>query len=168
MKKLVGAVLSSFLIGAIAARAFAQAPAATAVAKVQPPKGFDTLGWLAGTRYIERNGVKSYETWTGVSGGLISGSVASATNGGLAEFFMVGPNEQGVYGLKTANTTKGLTNWSFRPVKSIEPGKIVFADATGSFSIEATPDGGIHNIAMRVVDGKETKSGEWFWLPITK
>lgn len=167
MKKLVGAVLSSLLIGAMAAPAFVQTPAAQA-AKVQPPKGFDMLGWLAGTRYIERDGVKSHETWTGVSGGLISGSVASAVNGGLAEFFMVGPNEQGVYGLKTANTARGLTNWTFRPIKSIEPGKIVFADATGSFSIEATPDGGIHNIAMRVADGKKTKSGEWFWLPMSK
>ncbi len=171
MKKLVGAVLAFLLMGAISAPAVAQASAAGAPAiapKAQPPKGFETLGWLAGTRYIDRDGVRSYETWTGVSGGLISGSVASATNGGLAEFFMVGPNEQGVYGLKTANTTRGLTNWTFRPIKSIEPGKIVFADATGSFSIEATPDGGIHNIALRVVDGKETKSGEWFWLPVSK
>ena len=88
MKKLVGAVLSSLLMGAIAAPAVAQAPVAQAAPnKVQPPRGFDTLGWLAGTRYIERDGVKSYETWTGVSGG-------------------------------------------------------------------------IHNIAMRVADGKETKSGE--------
>ncbi|HEV7693663.1 MAG TPA: hypothetical protein VGO52_22700 [Hyphomonadaceae bacterium] len=169
MTILVRAMVSALALAAIATPVVAQTPATQAAApKAQPPKGFDTLGWLAGTRYVERSGVKSYETWTGISGGLISGSVASATNGGLAEFFVVGPNEQGVYGLKSANTTKGLTNWSFRPIKSITPGKIVFADATGSFSIEATPDGGIHNIATRVTDGKEAQTGEWFWLPIAQ
>jgi hypothetical protein len=135
-------------------------------AKPAPPKNFEALGWLAGTRYVERDGVKSYETWTGPAAGQISGSVASASNGGLVEFFKFGPNEAGVYGLATARTTTGLTNWSFRPLKTLEPRKIVFADATGSFSIEPTPDGGIHNIATRIVDGKESKSGEWFWLPV--
>ena len=167
MNKLACALLSSVLLGAIAAPAFAQTPTpAPATAKVQPPKGFEKLGWLAGTRYIDRSGTKSYETWTGISGGLISGAVASASNGGLAEFFVIGPNEQGVYGLKVANTTKGLTNWTFRPIVLLEPKKIKFADATGSFSIESTPDGGIHNIATRIADGKETQSGEWFWLPM--
>jgi hypothetical protein len=135
-------------------------------AKPVPPKNFEALGWLAGTRYVERDGVKSYETWTGPAAGQISGSVASASNGGLVEFFKFGPNEAGVYGLATARTTTGLTNWTFRPLKTLEPRKIVFADATGSFSIEPTSDGGIHNIATRIVDGKESKSGEWFWLPV--
>ena len=49
----------------------------------------------------------------------------------------------------------------------LEPGRIVFAhpDGSSSFSIEATPDGGIHNVATRMVDGKATPSGEWYWLP---
>lgn len=169
MNKLACAILSSVLIGTIAAPAFAQTPTpAPAAAKAQPPKGFEKLGWLAGTRYIDRSGTKSYETWTGISGGLISGAVASASGGGLAEFFVIGPNEQGVYGLKVANTTKGLTNWTFRPIVLLEPNKIKFADGTGSFSIESTPDGGIHNVATKIVDGKESQSGEWFWLPMTK
>ena len=159
MKRLIGSVL---LIAMTAGAASAQTPAA----KVDAPKGFDSLTWLAGTRYIERNGSRSYETWTGPSGGYISGAVASGTGAGLVEFFKVGPNEQGVYGLSSARTTTGLDKWGFRPIKSIEPGKIVFADATGSFSIESTPDGGIHNIATRIVDGKETQTGEWFWLPM--
>ncbi len=170
MNKLAFAVLSSILVGAGAAPALAQATTTSAPAvaqKASPPAGFEKLGWLAGTRYIDRgNGVKSYETWTGISAGLITGAVASATNGGLAEFFVIGPNEEGVYGMKVANTTKGLTNWTFRPMVLLEPNKIKFADATGSFSIESTPDGGIHNIATRIVDGKESQSGEWFWLPV--
>ena len=162
------ALLSAVLIGAIATPALAQTPTApaAAAAKAAPPKNFDTLGWLAGTRYIDRSGTKSYETWTGISGGLISGAVASASGGGLAEFFVIGPNEQGVYGLKVANTTKGLTNWTFRPIVLLEANKIKFADGTGSFSIESTPDGGIHNVATKIVDGKESQSGEWFWLPV--
>jgi hypothetical protein len=142
------------------------ASAQTPAKKVDAPKGFDSLTWLAGTRYIERNGSRSYETWTGPSGGLISGSVASATGGGLVEYFRIGPNEDGVYGLMTANSTRGLTDWSFRPMKSLEAGRIVFADDKGSFSIESTPDGGIHNIATRVENGQERQTGEWFWLPL--
>jgi hypothetical protein len=168
MKKLACAVLSSLVFAAAAAPALAQTTTpATTPAKAAPPKGFDSLGWLAGTRYIDRgNGVKSYETWTGPAGGYVSGAVASPSNGGLAEFFVIGPNDQGVYGLKVANTTKGLTNWTFRPIVILEPGKIKFADATGSFSIEHTPDGGIHNIATKIENGKETQTGEWFWLPV--
>jgi hypothetical protein len=121
MNKLACALLSSVLVGTMAAPALAQTPTpAPAAAKAQPPKGFEKLGWLAGTRYIDRSGTKSYETWTGISGGLISGAVASASGGGLAEFFVIGPNEQGVYGLKVANTTKGLTNWTFRPIVLLE------------------------------------------------
>ena len=155
-------ILSGVLMAGLLAATTAQAQPA----KLAPPKNFEALGWLAGTRYVERDGVKSYETWTGPAAGLISGSVASATGGGLVEFFKFGPNEAGVYGLTTARTTTGLTNWTFWPLKTLEPRKIVFADATGSFSIEPTPDGGIHNIATRIVDGKESKSGEWFWLPL--
>jgi hypothetical protein len=154
-------------LGAIAPGFAQTTPAAAAMPKAAPPKGFETLTWLAGTRYIERDGVKSYETWTGPSGGFVSGSVASATGGGIVEFFMVGPNDKGVYGLSTARNTTGFT-WSFRPIKTLAPGKIVFADETGSFSIEATPDGGIHNIATKITNGKEEKSGEWFWLPVKK
>jgi hypothetical protein len=143
------------------------APAVTQAPKTVIPQGFEGLTWLAGTRHIKRpDGAISYETWTGPAAGLISGSVASPINGGLVEYFRIGPNEHGVYGLMTANSTRGLTNWTFRPLKSLKPGKIVFADATGSFSIEATPDGGIHNIATRIAEGKETQSGEWFWLPL--
>ena len=163
------ALRSAVLIGAIATPALEQPPTApaAAAAKAAPPKGFEKLGWLAGTRYIDRGaGVRSYETWTGPSGGYVSGAVASASGGGLAEFFVIGPNDQGVYGLKVANTTKGLTNWTFRPIVILEPGKIKFADNTGSFSIESTPDGGIHNIATKIESGKETQTGEWFWLPL--
>ena len=159
MKHLIGSVV---LLAMMAGAASAQAPAAQGKA----PEGFESLTWLAGTRYIDRNGSRSYETWTGPSGGYISGAVASATGGGLVEFFKIGPNEQGAYGLSSARTTTGLDKWGFRPIRSIEPGKIVFADATGSFSIESTPDGGIHNIATRIADGKETQTGEWFWLPM--
>lgn len=166
MKSLAFVLLSSVLAGSMAAPALAQTPTTAPATKATPPKGFDTLGWLAGTRYIDRNGTKSYETWTGPSGGYVSGAVASASGGGLAEFFVIGPNEQGVYGLKVANTNKGLTNWSFRPITVLEKGKIKFADGTGSFSIESTPDGGIHNIATRIENGKETQTGEWFWLPM--
>jgi hypothetical protein len=153
MKKILIAGLVVGLLAASLAQAQTTKPA--------PPKNFEALGWLAGTRYVERDGVKSYETWTGPAAGLISGSVASASNGGLVEFFKFGPNEAGVYGLTT-----GLTNWTFRPLKTLDPRKVVFADATGSFSIEPTPDGGIHNIATKIVDGKESKSGEWYWLPV--
>ena len=69
-----------------------------------------------------------------------------------SRYIKVGPNEEGVYGMMSANTTKGLANWSFRPVKSITPGRIVFADATGSFSIEKTLDGGI-----RLIEAEEAK-----------
>ena len=83
MNKLACALLSSVLVGTMAAPALAQTPTpAPAAAKAQPPKGFEKLGWLAGTRYIDRSGTKSYETWTGISGGLISGAVASASGGG--------------------------------------------------------------------------------------
>lgn len=168
MKIIACALLASALSTGALAPCFAQAAPKTQTQKAAPPAGFDSLTWLAGTRYVERDGVKSYETWTGPSGGYISGSVASATGGGLVEFFMVGPNDKGVYGLSSARTTTGFDTWSFRPIRSLAPGKIVFADETGSFSIEATPDGGIHNIATRVTNGKEEKSGEWFWLPIKK
>jgi hypothetical protein len=167
MRTITFAVLASVMATCAVSPCFAQASDAKAPAhKAQPPKGFETLSWLAGTRYIERDGVKSYETWTGPSGGYISGSVASASGGGLVEFFMVGPNAAGVYGLSSARTTTGLTTWSFRPVRSLEAGRIVFADDTGGFSIEKTPDGGIHNIATRITSGKEEKSGEWYWLPV--
>src|SRR5688572_10353553 len=136
MRKLVFAAVSSTLLAVFVGVGHAQPPAqpAAQAPKVQPPRGFETLTWLAGTRYIDRNGTKSYETWTGPAAGLVSGSVASATGGGLVEFFRIGPNEQGVYGLMTANSNRGLSNWTFRPLKSLEPGKIVFADASGSFS----------------------------------
>lgn len=160
--KLAAAALAIALTGALAATTAAVAQPAANPA----PKNFAALTWLAGTRYVERDGVRSYETWTGPAAGRISGAVASASNGGLAEFFMFGPNDKGVYGLTTARTTTGLTNWSFRPVKTLEANKIVFADDKGSFSIEPTPDGGIHNIATTIANGKETKSGEWFWLPV--
>ena len=162
MKRTSRALFVMAALAALAGDAFADPPAP----KAEPPKGFETLTWLAGTRYVERDGVRSYETWTGPSGGYISGAVAAAAGGGMVEFFKVGPNDQGVYGLSSARTTTGLDKWGFRPIRSIEPGKIVFADASGSFSIEATPDGGIHNIATRITDGKEQKTGEWFWLPI--
>jgi hypothetical protein len=135
-------------------------------AKAQAPKGFDQLGWIAGTRYIERDGARSYETWTAPAAGLISGAVASVTGGGLQEFFAFGPNAQGVYGLATARTTTGLQTWTFRPMKSLEANKVVFADGAGSFSIERMADGGIHNIAARIENGKESQSGEWFWKPL--
>ncbi|MGD2133770.1 MAG: DUF6265 family protein [Maricaulaceae bacterium] len=127
-----------------------------------------SLTWLAGTRHIAReDGTISYETWTGPSGGVVSGSVAAAINGGFVEFFRVMPNEDGVYGLHTANSAAGLDNWRFTPLQSIEPGKVVFAmpDGSSSFSIEATPDGGIHNIAMGMRDGELVQTGEWYWLP---
>ena len=167
--KIIALVLltAGLSIGAFAP-SFAQGVTAAQSQKPEPPAGFNSLTWLAGTRYVERDGVRSYETWTGPSGGYISGSVASATGGGLVEFFMVGPNDKGVYGLSSARTTTGFDTWSFRPIRSLEPGRIVFGDSTGSFSIEAMRDGGIHNIATRVTNGKEEKSGEWFWLPITK
>ncbi len=169
MKRIAIALLVSALATGALAPSLGQTPAPTAPApKAQPPEGFATLTWLAGTRYIERDGVKSYETWTGPSGGYISGAVASATGGGLVEFFMVGPNDKGEYGMSSARTTTGFATWTFRPIRTVAPGKIVFADETGSFSIEATPDGGIHNIATRITNGKEEKSGEWFWLPIGK
>jgi hypothetical protein len=147
------AVISLFSIGAAGAQP----------AKVPPPKNFDALTWIAGTRFIERDGVKSYETWTGPAAGQISGTVASVSNGGLLEYFRFGPNEAGVYGLSTARTTTGLANWSFRPVKTLEARKVVFADAKGSFTMEPMPDGDLHTYATSIVDGKETKTGEWFW-----
>ncbi len=158
MRKIAGALV---LAGVLAAgAAFGQG------AKPAPPANFAGLTWLAGTYFIERDGVRSYETWTGPSAGQISGSVASASNGGLIEFFKFGPNEAGVYGLMTARTTTGLDKWTFRPLKTLEPRKIVFADAAGSFSIEPTADGGIHTWATRVTDGKEAQTGEWFWKPV--
>lgn len=141
------------------------------LAQAQPPKAkvdIASLGWLAGTRYIARDdGSKSYETWTGPAAGIVSGAVASPNNGGLSEFFRIGPNDKGEYGLLTANTNTGLTSWRFQPLKSLEPGKIVFAEADGSrsFSIEAVPGGAIHNVALRTEAGKTTKT-EWMWLPI--
>jgi hypothetical protein len=132
-------------------------------AKAAPPKNFEGLTWIAGTRFIERDGVKSYETWTGPAAGQISGTVASASNGGLLEFFKFGPNEAGVYGLSTARTTTGLANWSFRPLKTLEARKVVFADAKGSFTMEPLPDGDLHTYATTITDGKEAKTGEWFW-----
>jgi hypothetical protein len=138
------------------------------LAWAEPPKGFNSLDWLAGTRYISRDdGSKSYETWTGPSGGRISGAVATGSNGGMVEFLWIGPNEQGVYGLSTANSNTGLTTWRFLPLKSIEPGKIIFAAADGSrsFSIESVKDGAIHNVSLRVVDGKTVKQ-EWLWLSL--
>ena len=76
-------------------------------------------------------------------------------------------NEDGVYGLFVSNSNDGLDKWSFSPLAELEPGRIVFAkpDGSSSFSIEATPDGGIHNVASRKVDGKITVVGEWYWLP---
>lgn len=141
------------------------------LAHAQPPKAkvdISSLGWLAGTRYIAReDGSKAYETWTGPAGGVVSGAVASPTNGGMSEFFRIAPNEKGEYGLHTANTNGGLTNWRFQPLKSIEPGKIVFADPDGSrsFSIESVPGGAIHNVSLRTVDGKSTRQ-EWMWLMV--
>lgn len=128
----------------------------------------NSLGWLAGTRYIARDdGSKSYETWTGPAGGVVSGAVASPNNNGMSEFFRIGANEKGEYGLTTANTNTGLSSWRFQPLKSLEPGKIVFADADGSrsFSIEHVAGGAIHNVSLRLVDGKTVKQ-EWMWLPV--
>lgn len=158
--------MKSIAIAVVVAGLLAATGVQAQPAKAPVPANFEALSWLAGTRYIERDGARSYETWTGPAAGLISGSVASVSGGGLIEFFKFGPNEAGVYGLATARTTTGLSNWSFRPLKTLEPRKIVFADATGSFSIEPTADGGIHNVATRIVDGKEAKSGEWYWLPL--
>ena len=126
------------------------------------------LEWLAGTRYIAReDGSKSYETWTGPSGNRVSGAVSAAVNGGLVEFLWIGPNDDGVYGLSTANSGTGLTNWRFLPLQSISPGRIVFAAADGSrsFSIESVKDGAIHNVSLRTVDGKTVKQ-EWLWLAL--
>lgn len=127
-----------------------------------------SLTWLAGTRHIARDdGTISYETWTGPSGGVVSGSVAAAINGGFVEFFRIMPNEDGVYGLHVTNSAEGLDSWRFTPLAEIEPGRVLFAqpDGSSSFSIEATDDGGIHNVAKRLVDGEETVTGEWFWKP---
>ncbi len=126
-----------------------------------------SLTWLAGTRHIEReDGSIAYETWTGPAGGVVSGAVAANLGGGFIEYFRIMRNDDGVYGLFTANTREGLDKWKFRPLAELKEGRIVFADESGSFSIEATPDGGIHNIARRKVDGKMEKAGEWFWKPL--
>jgi hypothetical protein len=127
-----------------------------------------SLTWLAGTRHIVRDdGTIAYETWTGPAGGVVSGAVAAAIGGGFVEFFRIMPNDDGVYGLFVANSSAGLDKWRFTPLSELEPGRIVFAHADGSssFSIEATPDGGIHNVSTRMVDGKPTVGGEWYWLP---
>ena len=156
------ALLSLATIGSMTAHSLAQTP--TAAKKAALPEGLDKLGWLAGTRYIDRpDGTRSYETWTGLSGGYISGAVATASNGGMAEFFVIGPNEQGVYGMRVTNTVKGLTNWSFRPITVLEPKKIKFSDGANSFSIEETANGGIRTAAAKIENGKETQTGEWFW-----
>jgi hypothetical protein len=126
-----------------------------------------SLTWLHGTRYIERaDGSRAYETWIGPAAGLMSGAVVSSSGGGLVEYFRIGPNEDGVIGLSVANSTRGLTNWRFSPLLSLEPGKVVFGEPDGSrgFSIESTPDGGIHNVSTTVTNG-ETSMQEWYWLP---
>ena len=163
MKTIACAALAMTLL---ASAASAQPPAAAP--KAAPKVDISSLTWLAGTRYIARpDGSKSYETWTGPAGGVVSGAVASPNKGGMSEFFRVAPNDKGEYGMSTANTNGGLTNWTFRPLKSIEPGKVVFADPDGShsFSIEAVPGGAIHNVAITVANGKTTKT-EWMWLPV--
>jgi hypothetical protein len=127
-----------------------------------------SLTWLAGTRHIVRDdGTIAYETWTGPSGGVVSGAVAAAIGSGFVEFFRIMPNEEGVYGLFVANSNDGLDKWSFSPLSELVPGRIVFAqtDGSSSFSIESTPDGGIHNVATRMVDGQSKVVGEWYWLP---
>ena len=69
----------------------------TAVAQQAKPK-IESLTWLAGTRYIDRpDGSRSYETLTGPTAGIVTGSVDSPNNGGLSEFFRIGPNEKGEY-----------------------------------------------------------------------
>ena len=127
-----------------------------------------SLTWLAGTRHIVRDdGTIAYETWTGPAGGVVSGAVAASLGGGFIEYFRIMPNDEGVYGLHVANTREGLDHWRFTPLAELEPGRIAFVQLDGSsgFSIEATSDGGIHNVATRMVDGKQTVVGEWYWLP---
>lgn len=136
------------------------------------PVDLSSLKWLAGTRYIARDdGSISYETWTGPAGGRVSGAVAAPISGGFVEFFWIGPNEHGTYGFSSANSGTGLTNWRFLPLKSIEPGRIVFAEKDGSrsFSIESVANGAIHNVSTRIENGKTVKQ-EWLWLavPATK
>ncbi len=38
------------------------------------------------------------------------------------------------------------------------------SDANKSFSIEETANGGICTAAAKIENGKETQTGEWFWL----
>lgn len=158
------ALLSIATIGGMTAHSLAQTPPTTPATKAAVPKGLEKLTWLPGTRYIDRaDGTRSYETWTGLSGGYIAGAVATPSNGGMAEFFMIGPNEQGVYGMKVTNTMKGITNWAFRPITVLEDKKIKFSDGAATFSIEETPNGGIRTAAGKIENGKETQTGEWFW-----
>jgi len=159
MKKLQPRIFVSFTMILFAGMTFAESTEID----------LNSLTWLAGTRYIAKeDGSKSYETWTGPSGNRVSGSVAAAINGGFVEFFWIGPNEQGVFGLHTSNSGVGLNNWTFLPIKSLQPGRIVFGLADGSrdFSIESVANGAIHNVSTRIVDGKTVKQ-EWLWLALT-
>ncbi len=121
------------------------------------------LDWLTGTRQIVgANGVVSYETFITTPDGLVAGAAISPRDGGNVELFHFGENEEGVYGLSLTSTSRGLKEWVFVPLKSVEEGQIVFGNESWTFSISATPNGGTHNVSRTIVDGEVTVQ-EWHW-----
>lgn len=139
------------------------------LAQAQTPEGAETLDWMQGVRvHTNDNGSQVLEAFLGPVNGVVTGTALTVLGPERAytEYHKIGPNADGVYGLDVANTANGM-NWTFTPLKSIEPGKITFQTANGALTISYAHGEGdvIDAQVVRVADG-QTTTQNWHFVPV--
>lgn len=159
MKTLIAAALAAL---ALSGAAIAQPPAS------KPARDGATLTWLVGSRvHHNANGTLIYEAFIGPMNGVVTGTALSGigTNAAYTEYHKFAPNADGVYGLAVMNSRTNA--WSFTPMKSIEPGKVVFESADGNARITywSKGEGKVGASSERTADGKTTRT-EWSFDPL--
>ena len=66
--------------------------------------------------------------------------------------------------MKIRHITSGL-QFPEGPI-AMDDGSVLLVEIARGTLSRVTPDGGIHNIATKIENGKETQTGEWYWLPL--
>jgi hypothetical protein len=155
-------ILMTAVFALVSGTAMAQTPTSPPAVL---PAGVETLTWMEGARvHTNANGTKVYEAFIGPVNGVVTGTALTTLGaaGAYTEYHKIGPNAEGVYGLDVANTRSQM-QWTFTPLKAIEPGRIIFQTADGALMIMyySEPGGGIGSkVDRKGADGKMTTQ-EW-------
>lgn len=140
----------------------------TAMAQ-SPVQDGSSLTWLAGDRvHTGANGAKVYEAFIGPVNGVVTGTALSGAGAGAyTEFHRFAPNAEGRFGLSVQNSRTNA--WNFTPLKSIEPGKVVFESTDGATRITYWDKGqGVVGASVdRITNGQTTRT-EWSFAPVKK